>query len=479
MKLRKLAALLALSMAVTAVAAGCGSKETKTESIPGGGISETTAAATTAAETKAEAGAAEETTAAAAGDEADVNEDGTVNNPDKVKVDKDKLVFWSLFSGGDGGFMDQMIANYNATSPTKQVQSIMLVWADYYTKLQTAVAADKGPDLGVSHASSLPELVELGVVQPITSYLDELGVDMAANYSQASIDAVTFDGEIYAVPLDTHAEIMYFNKDILEEAGVELNAAGTVDINNVDEFYAVCDKIKAVLPDGSSVISCTNNGDDPYRLWWATYFQMGGTPIVNEDGSEVTLNKEIAVKAAEFVKGLYDKGYIAAGIDDHQKFFQSGKAGIYTGGTWATGALEQTENLNFFAMPWPQMFDNKSCWADSHTFILPTKSARSEEDSKAAVEFMVFASQKDGVTWAGSGQIPAAKAVVESAEYKALPYRSSYMEELDYAVLPAKVSTFNAMKSGMIESLNALWTGSTDAAGAIDNLYDELDSNLP
>ena len=37
MKLRKLAALLALSMAVTAVAAGCGSKETKTESIPGGG----------------------------------------------------------------------------------------------------------------------------------------------------------------------------------------------------------------------------------------------------------------------------------------------------------------------------------------------------------------------------------------------------------------------------------------------------------
>ena len=98
---------------------------------------------------------------------ADVNDDGTVNNPEAVAVDKDKLVFWSLFSGGDGEFMDKMISEYNESSPTKQVQSIMLVWADYYTKLQTAVAAGKGPDIGVSHASSLPELVEQGVVEPL------------------------------------------------------------------------------------------------------------------------------------------------------------------------------------------------------------------------------------------------------------------------------------------------------------------------
>ena len=76
---------------------------------------------------------------------ADVNDDGTVNNPEAVAVDKDKLVFWSLFSGGDGEFMDKMISEYNESSPKKQVQSIMLVWADYYTKLQTAVAAGKGP----------------------------------------------------------------------------------------------------------------------------------------------------------------------------------------------------------------------------------------------------------------------------------------------------------------------------------------------
>lgn len=473
MKSKMVAALLAISMIATAGLTACGSSDDGKSADAGTGTENTENAGGGVEDTQDEA------SGDAAEDTAEVNEDGTVNNPESVKVDANKLVFWSLFSGGDGGFMDEMISNFNATGPEKEVQSIMLVWADYYTKLTTAVAAGKGPDIGVSHASSLPQLVEEGVVQPITEYLDGAGIDMEATFSKASIDAVTFDGEIYAIPLDTHAEIMYFNTDILEQAGVELDANGTVAINNVDDFYAVCDKIKEVIPEGGSVIACTNKDDDPYRLWWATYFQMGGTPLVNEDGSEVTLDKDIAVKAAEFVKGLYDKGYIAEGIDDHQKFFQSGSAGIYTGGTWATGALEQTEELHFVAQPWPQMFDNKSCWADSHTFVLPTKDDRSEEDTQAAVNFMAHASTKEGVTWAGSGQIPAAKEVTESEEYKALPYRSSYMEEVDNAVLPSKVSTFNSMKAGMIESLNTLWAGEADAAAAIDALYDELDTNLP
>lgn len=420
-----------------------------------------------------------ENSSAGTGEEADVNDDGTVNNPEKVVVDAGKLVFWSMFGGGDGEYMDQMIADYNGTQPASQVQSIMLVWADYYTKLQTAVAAGKGPDIGVSHASSLAQLVEDGVVEPITPYLDELGIDLNEHYSKASVDAVTFDGEVYAIPLDTHAEILTFNKTILEQAGIELNAAGQVDINSADDFFAVCDQIKAVLPDGGSTISIVNSNDEPYRVWWAIYFQMGGTPLVNEAGTEVTLNKEIAVRAAEFVKEWYDRGYVLEGIDDHQKFFQSGKAGICVNGTWSTGAYEGTENLEFVPVPFPQMFDNKSCWADSHTFILPVKKTRSDADSKAAVEFMLYAAMDGGVTWAGSGQIPACKDVLETEAYLSLPFRSSYMEEVDYAVLPTKVSTFNGMKTGMIDSLNLLWSGKADAVTAIDSLYDELESNLP
>lgn len=414
----------------------------------------------------------------ASGAVTDVNEDGTVNNPENVKIDDGKLVFWSLFSGGDGTFMDQIISDYNGGSPKMGVQSIMLVWDDYYTKLQTAVAAGKGPDIGISHVSKLPELVNEGSVIALNDYLDQLGVDLSGLFSQNSLDSVTFDGDVYAVPLDTHAEIMYFNKDILTDAGVELNENGQLDIESTDEFYAVLDKIKAVIPEGSSALSLTNSGDDPYRLWWASYYQMGGKALVSDDGTQVTMDKEIAVKAAEFVKSLYDKGYILEGIDDHQAFFQSGKAGLLFAGTWATGALESTENLKFGAQTFPQLFDNDACWADSHTLIIPFSKERTEDETLAAVEFALTASSDGGATWAKSGQIPANLKVLESDDYLKLPYRSDYKSALDKAVMPTKNPNFYGMKAGMIDSLNAYWTGQTDAQGAIDNLYGELEANL-
>lgn len=475
MKRKWLAALLALTM-TAGLLSGCG----------GGGSNAGSTAGTDApaaeADSPEESGGGNKEAAdaegEASGDTADVNEDGTVNNPEAVQVDENKLVFWSLFSGGDGGFMDEIIADYNSKGPSREVQSIMLVWADYYTKLQTAVAAGKGPDIGVSHVSKLPELVDQGVVEPIDSYLEQMGFDMSSVYASNSIDSVTFDGQIYAIPLDTHAEILYYNTDILERAGVALNADGQLDINSWDEFKAIMDQCKAVLEDGETTLSMTNAGDDPYRIWWATYFQMGGTPLVNDDGTEVTLDMDIAKKAAETVKSLFEDGYIIEGIDDHQQLFQSGKAAFATCGTWATGAFEKTENLNFGAQAWPKLFDNDSCWADSHTMILPVNPDRTEEESLAAVEFLVGASGDGGTIWAGSGQIPSNMSVLESDEYLGMPYRSSYKSALQTAVLPSKNPHFYAMKDGIIENLNTYWTNVADVDTAIQGLYDELESNL-
>ena len=51
---------------------------------------------------------------------------GIASEKFKVEVDENKLVMWSLFTGGDGEYMTKIIDDYNATSPSKQVQSITL-----------------------------------------------------------------------------------------------------------------------------------------------------------------------------------------------------------------------------------------------------------------------------------------------------------------------------------------------------------------
>ncbi|MDR1046471.1 MAG: ABC transporter substrate-binding protein [Treponema sp.] len=407
-----------------------------------------------------------------------VNEDGTVNNPEAVNVDANKLVFWSLFSGGDGAWMDKIIADYNSTGPAKQVQSIMLVWADYYTKFGTAVAARKGPDIGVSHISRLPELQEQGMIIAIDDYASAAGTNWS-DYTPAMVEGISFDGKKYAMPLDTHAEIMYINADKLEAAGVSMNAANQIAVNNAAEFKAILDKIKPTLKSGETVLSLPQRGDDPYRAWWAVYFQMGGTPLVNAAGDQVTLDRDIAIRAMDYVKSLWTDGYILPGIEDHQKFFQGGSAAFVVTGTWATGVLTETLSPGLGAQPFPSLFGtNEAQWADAHVFTIPAKQSRNAADTQAAVNFINWAANKGAPTWAESGQIPSNIPVLSSPAFTALPRRADYARAAATAVLPSKDVHFGSFKDSLIKNLDLVWNNQATSAQAAQNIIDEFNSAI-
>lgn len=413
---------------------------------------------------------------AALAEEVDMNEDGTINNPEAVEIAEGSLSMWSLFTGGDGEYFGQVAEAYNAAEPAMPVQVVTLVWADYYTKLQTAVATGNGPQIGVSHVSKLYELAETGVVEPITPYLEELGVNLADFYAQASIDSVTFDGDVYAIPLDTHSEIFYYNKDVLAEAGI--TEEEVLAIKSVEEFDAMLAKCKEVLPEDASVIAFPNTGDDPYRIWYAVYFQMGGTPFVGEGATEVTLDEEKARAAMEYVKSWYDNGYVLPGISEHTAFFQSGKSAFHFAGTWVTGNLMNTEGLNCGLTTFPLLFgETPYCWSDSHTLTIPVNPDRTEEETLAAVDFIVEAATTHGLAWAGSGQIPSAATVNQSEEYKAMPGYAA-VGELEYSVYaPLATNYYGGMKADMIEALDAYWAdGDIDAGYAA--LYEAVEANL-
>ena len=314
-------------------------------------------------------------------------------------------------------------------------------------------------------------------MEPLNDYLDELGVDLGELYEQASVDSVTFDGDIYAIPLDTHCEVMYYNLDLLEQAGVSEDEV--LAISSADDFAAILAKCKESLPEDVSPIALTNSGDDPFRVWYAVYFQMGGADFVNDDATEVTLDEDTARAAMEYVKSLYDDGYVLPGIDDHSAIFQSGKAVFEFGGTWVTGIFEATDGLNFNVTEFPLLYgDTAYCWADSHTLTLPANPDRTEEESLEAVKFLVYASNEGGLTWSGSGQIPSAIAANGSEEYKE---KKGYniVDELGLAkYAPRATQYYGGMKADIIEALNGYLQGVTDFDASYEALYAAIEDNL-
>lgn len=392
--------------------------------------------------------------------------------------DTGALTFWSLFTGGDGEFMDTIIDEYNKTSPTQEVKSITMVWDDYYTKLQTSVAADKGPDIGVSHVSRIPELAELGVIDPIDDYIKQLGIVPEDIYIPAELESVTYNGQMYAVPLDMHGEILCFNSDIVKEAGIQLNEAGKLDINNKDQMKAVLDQIRAVVPEGGSTIAFPNQGTQPYRVWYSFYNQLGGAPVLNEDGTELTWDKDKALEALSYLDSLYKDGYIAPGIDDFQGLFESGKAGLLINGTVAVANLERLDQFNWEVQTFPAVFGKGACYVNSHSLILPHNKERSETESLEAVKFMQYATADGAYIWTGSGNIPANQAILNSEEYERIPHRSDYKAMADEGVYLFKSLNYSSIETGIIEVFNKVWMGDLTPEAAIDEAETVLKDNL-
>lgn len=108
---------------------------------------------------------------------------------------------------------------------------------EYYDKLNALVAAGETPDVFiVSPGPQLTDYVSPGIAAPLDDYLAQDGWKDTFT-SDAVFTQQTYDGKIYAVPLNTAAACCFYNTKMFEDAGVEVPT-------NWDEMLTACDKLQ-------------------------------------------------------------------------------------------------------------------------------------------------------------------------------------------------------------------------------------------
>jgi multiple sugar transport system substrate-binding protein len=384
---------------------------------------------------------------------------------------KTTLTFWTLFAGGDGDYMQAIIDDYNKSQDEVVIENVILEWGEYYTKLVTGVSSGNGPDIGISHTSKLPELMDAGVVTSLDTEADAIGLDWSS-YNETALAATIHDGKHYAIPIDTHSFILYYNKKLLRDAGL-LGADEKPMMKDGEEgFVEFLSTLKSKLPNEISPYSLANTGE-PYRLWWALYHQLGGNDVISDDGTKAEIDKENAIKAAAFIRGLFESGFIKPNDPDFYQTFQSQQAAIMTTGVWATGTWENTEGLEFGAMQIPAIYGSQTTWGDSHTIILPITKDNDEKKRQAALKFMDWIGE-NGHMWAKAGHIPAKDKVVNTEGFKSLSYRGDYFEAASNTA-HAKTSTKTWAKNDLLNKyLDQIWTGEVTPEQGIDIIEAEL-----
>ncbi|NIQ94180.1 MAG: extracellular solute-binding protein, partial [Desulfuromonadales bacterium] len=156
-----------------------------------------------------------------------------------------EVVWWDFLGGGDGVRMKALIDEFNATHDDIQINGTTLDWGvPYYTKVQTSVAVGESPDIMTYHLSRFPSAVPQGLLRPFSE--EELaGVGLSlGDYFEGEIEKATVDGQVYGIPLDIHAIVLYYNKEILGSVGLLDENGLPAGFDGLDNFNAAMQKIK-------------------------------------------------------------------------------------------------------------------------------------------------------------------------------------------------------------------------------------------
>ena len=348
---------------------------------------------------------------------------------------KNTLSYWNLLGGGDGVRMIAMEDAYQKAHPGIALNAVVLAWGNpYYTKLTLATLGGKPPDVGISHLTRASILANAGLLEPFNaSELAPYGLT-GNNFTPAAWAKAHTNGTLYAIPLDTHPWVMYYNTDVCKKAGL-LNADGS--LKNLDGPTALTDALtaaKKVTGAFGGVTSINNDTATPWRLFSTLYYQLGGTALA-DDGQKIVLDDAKAEKVLSFLQNLTVKQALMPPSVDYAgaiTTFATGKAGFFFQGDWEITTFETTKSP-FSMTAFPNVFGGRyAVQADSHSFVLPKDPARTDARRQEIFGFIRALLNQSG-TWAQGGHIPAWLPFQKSAAYDKLKPASNYKWVANYA----------------------------------------------
>lgn len=397
------------------------------------------------------------------------------------------VIWWDFLGGGDGVRMKKMIEDFNkAHAGEIEIQATTLDWGvPFYTKVQTSAAVGEGPDVMTYHTSRIPLAVSQNVLQEITAD-DWAAVGMGQDsFATAIWDAVNVDGKAYAVPLDTHPIVLYYNKDKLAAAGLIGEDGKPTGLNGIENFSAALKKIQ----DGGTKwgLSTFNAaGDFQFRTIYSLLCQQDGEMLT--DGVWLAGdNLDKLTNAVRVVSDWVTDGYVPAYVEYPAgiALFASGEAAMHINGVWEVPTFTDLAAKGELGFEWgaielPVFFDRPCTYSDSHAFAIPNNQGKEmTPEKRAAVQQVIKEIVGQGLFWATAGHIPALKSVTDSAEYQAMEPNATY------AVLTANMvydpeSPFAGVASPMFAAAGNAFTaavnGEVDAADAVAEMKEDLDN---
>ncbi|GAB2827963.1 extracellular solute-binding protein [Streptomyces daliensis] len=398
--------------------------------------------------------------------------------PASVAAGKTQLRYWHLFGGGDGVNMSAMLDVFRKEHPEFDLEVAQLQWgAPYYTKLGMAGAGGRAPEVAALHLARLPGFGPGRLLDPFDlDLLAEHGVE-PGNFPEQIWRRGAVDGKQYAVPLDTHPIVLFYNTKICEKAGLLDGSGKLKTLRGTEEFTEALRAITKVTKRPALVTETL--GPDvvgPWRIFATFYSQTGGT-LLDPTGTRMTIDDEKALRALEFMRTLTHEGLAVRRVDYNGgvAVFNAGETGFYLNGEWEVTTFTESK-LPFSMTRVPNLFGRPTVQADAHAFVLPHQKDRGGPPNEAAHAFVGWM-MRHSTDWAKGGHVPAYLPTLKEPAYLKLEPQSAYRSVIEDVALDPP-AWFAGSASSMWLALGAVFSGVLTGSRTPREALDEAKSRL-
>ena len=264
------------------------------------------------------------------------------NTVSEAKPTTLKIICWE----GEKEIYAPVISKFSKIHPEVTVEITTTPFTDYTMALTLMYSQHQEPDIAM--VDSVKTVASQGMVVDLNDKILAMpGFDV---FSEGQLERMRYDGKYWGLHAAANFPILFYNIDLLKEAGVT-----TIPPKTWAELEDACQKIldANITKNGKSVIPYVFPS---YKWFISPYvFQAGGEEM-NADQTQVLIDSPQAIEGLTFAQNMIKKGYSikpeAQIAQEVAGSFSSGWSALYVGGFWtAQGVMDAGINFDTTVLP--------------------------------------------------------------------------------------------------------------------------------
>ena len=373
----------------------------------------------------------------------------TTEAPEKVE-----LSFWHAMSGANEAAMQKITDDFMEQYPHIHVTlTNQGKYPDLFDKLMGAAKAGQLPNLAQVYSNRLSWYVEKGLTLDLTPYMNDPEIGFTQedfdDFPQMFMDDCIWDGAQYALPFNKSQMVLYYNEEMLLEAGVSVPTTW-------EEWTAAAEKLTKDLdgdgdPDIYGTVFANNLSTDI-----APWLKQAGGATMSEETNELFFDTPEMKEAVSFLNNMFQSKTARFANEDKYANIpvQQGRAAMCVASTSALPSIEEgtMEGITIKAAALPGYKTDDQLFYGTN--VAAFKSG-SEAEHEAMWLYLKFLTNPENTAYFASqtGYIPVRKSAQNDPVFAAV-----------LAEKPIKQLSFDCMDHGFqgtrniggINALNAL-----------------------